>query len=84
MGIENISQARRRTQGRVQFLNPVAAALTSWPQDEALGRPIQEVFRIINEKTREPGEDIFARVLREGRPVALAGCCGEVAGALGV
>jgi PAS domain S-box-containing protein len=60
------------TAGRISFLNPVAEALTGWKLDEALGKPIQSVFRIINEKTHEPAEDIVARVLREGRVVALA------------
>ena len=57
---------------RVTFLNPVASALTGWPSDEALGRPVLEVFRIINEFTREPAEDIFARVLVEQRAVGMA------------
>ena len=41
-------------EGRVMFLNPVAANLIGWSQDEALGRPLSEVFRIINEQTRQP------------------------------
>jgi PAS domain S-box-containing protein len=57
---------------RVAFLNPVAAALTGWQQDEAWGRPIQDVFCIIDERTRQPTEDIVGRVLREGRILALA------------
>ena len=60
------------TEGRITFLNPVAAALTGWQPEEALGQPIQSVFRIINEKTRAPAEDIVGRVLREGHVVALA------------
>jgi PAS domain S-box-containing protein len=58
--------------GNITFLNPVAEALTGWPRHEALGRPVQSVFRILEEKTRAPGEDIVARVLREGRIVNLA------------
>ena len=60
------------TIGRITFLNPVAATLTGWQSEEALGQPIQSVFRIINEKTREPAEDLVARVLHEKRVVALA------------
>jgi PAS domain S-box-containing protein len=60
------------TQCRISFLNPIAAALTGWPVEEALGRPVQDLFRIINEKTGEPGEDIVGCLLREGRNVALA------------
>ena len=58
--------------GRITFLNPVAAELTGWSPEEATGRPIGEVFRIINEKTRRPADDIVARVLREGCVVGLA------------
>ncbi len=57
---------------RISFLNPVASALTGWPSEEALGRPVREVFRIINELTGQPAEDIFARVLTEQRAVAMA------------
>jgi PAS domain S-box-containing protein len=58
--------------GRVTFLNPIAEALTGWRSDEALGQPIRNVFPIINEQTREPAEDIAARVLRERRIIGLA------------
>ena len=60
------------TAGHVAFLNPVAETLTGWVEKDALGQPVQSVFRIINDETRAPGEDIVARVLREGRVVALA------------
>ena len=59
-------------QARVTFLNPVAEALTGWPQVEATGRPLAEVFHIINEETRQPVEDPAAKVLRLGIVVGLA------------
>ena len=59
-------------QGRVTFLNPVAEALTGWPQAEATGRPLAEVFHIVNEETRQPVEDPAAKVLRLGTVVGLA------------
>src|SRR3954468_8766006 len=58
--------------GRVTFLNPVAEALTGWPRAEAAGRPLAEVFRIVNEETRQPVEDPAAKVLRLGTVVGLA------------
>lgn len=58
--------------GRITFLNPVAAELTGWSSEEAHGQPTRDVFRIINELTREGAEDIVARVLREGHVVGLA------------
>ncbi|MEW6444092.1 MAG: PAS domain S-box protein [bacterium] len=60
------------TDGMVTFLNPVAAALTGWTQEQALGQPVQSVFRILNEKTREEAEDIVALVLRRRSVVSLA------------
>src|SRR5208337_2879443 len=59
-------------QARVTFLNPAAAALTGWPLAEAAGRPLAEVFRIVNEQTRQPVEDPAAKVLRSGTVVGLA------------
>ena len=58
--------------GLITFINPVAEALTGWQSEQAVGLPVQEVLRIINEKTREPAADITERVLREGCIVALA------------
>ena len=60
------------TEGRITFLNPVAATLTGWQLEETPGQPIQDVFRIINEKTHAPAEDLVARVLNEKRVVGLA------------
>jgi PAS domain S-box-containing protein len=56
----------------VTFLNPVAQSLTGWTQEEAGGVPLERVFRIINEETRQSGESPATRVLREGVVVGLA------------
>jgi PAS domain S-box-containing protein len=58
--------------GRVSFLNPVAEFMTGWGHDEAVGRPLDEIFRIINEEHRGTVESPVARVLREGITVGLA------------
>ncbi len=60
------------TSAQVTMLNPVAEALTGWTQAEAVGRPLDEVFPIINEETRAPVENPVHRVLREGVIVGLA------------
>jgi len=39
--------------GQVTFLNPIAEMLTGWPLAEAKGKPIEEIFCIINEATRQ-------------------------------
>ena len=59
-------------QGLVTFMNPVAQSLTGWKQQEALGKNLQDVFRIVNEITRKPVENPTTRVLREGVVVGLA------------
>ena len=58
--------------GRVLFINPVAESLCGWGSADAVGRPLDEVFRIVNEQTREPVESPAARVLAEGVVVGLA------------
>ena len=42
------------TEARVTRLNPVAEQLTGWKQAEAAGRPVDEIFHIINKETRQP------------------------------
>jgi two-component system, cell cycle sensor histidine kinase and response regulator CckA len=58
--------------GRVQFMNPMAETLTGWTQSEAFGRPLTDVFRIVNDKSGEVMESPVGRVLREGTLVGLA------------
>lgn len=58
--------------GRVQFLNAVATGLTGWTSQDALGRPLDEVFHIIHEATRERAENPVEKVRRQKRVVGLA------------
>jgi PAS domain S-box-containing protein len=58
--------------GRVARMNPVAAQLTGWTEAEAAGKPLKDVFYIVNEETRHPVENPVTRVLREGTVVGLA------------
>jgi len=60
------------TESRVKMMNPIAEQLTGWTQAEAVGKPLEEVFRIINEQSRETVEIPVRRVLREGVVVGLA------------
>ncbi len=59
-------------EGRVTFLNGVAETLTGWTQAEAMGRPLPDVFQIVNEATRQPVENPALRTLREGMITGLA------------
>jgi PAS domain S-box-containing protein len=58
---------------RVRRMNPVAAELTGWVEQEAKGRPLHEIFRIVDEETRRSVSSPAARALRDGRVVELAG-----------
>jgi len=59
-------------QGRVTFMNPVAESLTGWTTRDALGQPLEQVFRIVNEETRNPVENPALRAMREGSVFGLA------------
>lgn len=51
--------------GSVLLLNKIAEQMTGWSGPEARGRPIWEVFRVINESTRKPVDDPALKALRE-------------------
>jgi two-component system cell cycle sensor histidine kinase/response regulator CckA len=58
--------------GRVVLMNPVAEAFTGWSSDEAKGRPLEDVLRLIDEETRHMIATPVERVLRGGTVVGLA------------
>ncbi|MEI8383939.1 MAG: PAS domain S-box protein [Planctomycetota bacterium] len=58
--------------GNVTFLNPIAQSLCGWTQADAVGQPLEIVFHIISEKTREAVESPSVRALRDGVIVGLA------------
>jgi PAS domain S-box-containing protein len=58
--------------GAVTRMNPVAERLTGWSLADAAGRPLREVFRIVNEETRAEVESPAERALREGVIIGLA------------
>jgi PAS domain S-box-containing protein len=58
--------------GRIDFLNPIAQHLVGWPEEEAINRPLSEVFHIINEETRQPVDNPALRALQDGRVQGLA------------
>ncbi|MGH7320227.1 MAG: ATP-binding protein [Candidatus Rokuibacteriota bacterium] len=60
------------TTGRVTFMNDVSQALTGWSRVEAIGKPLTEVFSIVNEMTRHPVENPVSRIVREGMVIGLA------------
>jgi PAS domain S-box-containing protein len=81
-------------QTRVTLMNPIAEHLTGWTQEQAAGRPINEVFRIISQETRQPAPvpvlETLARgtiqgmanhtivISRDGRECAIADSCAPI------
>ncbi len=58
--------------GLVAFMNPVAESLTGWPREEAVQKPLQQVFRIVDEETRQAVENPAQKVMKQGAIVGLA------------
>ncbi|MDO9105967.1 MAG: PAS domain S-box protein [Methylovulum sp.] len=80
----------------VTFLNPVAAQLTGWTQAEAAGRPVDDIFHVINQETRQsaaiPVMETLAHgtiqglanhtvlIARDGSQCAIADSCAPIRG----
>jgi diguanylate cyclase (GGDEF)-like protein/PAS domain S-box-containing protein len=58
--------------GCVSRMNATAERLTGWPQAEATGRPLAEVFQIYNAQTGAVSSNPVARVMASGEIVGLA------------
>ncbi len=59
-------------EGGIALMNPIAEQLTGWTEAEAIGRPLMEVFRIVDERTGVPCANPVDKVLASGQIVALA------------
>lgn len=66
--IESIGDAVIATdpQGIIRLMNPIAEALTGWTQNEALGKPLANIFNIISENIDEKIEDPITKAIRDG------------------
>jgi len=63
--------------GQVALMNRLAEDLTGWKQEEALGRPVDEVFTTLNSQTGAPQASPVGRVLREGVAIGLSNASGD-------
>ena len=61
--------------GNVTYLNSVAECMTGWSKADATGRPLAEVFNIIDGTTRERSENPMALAVRENKTVSLTANC---------
>ena len=59
-------------QGDIVLMNKVAEDLTGWPLSEATGKPLSDIFNIVNEMTREHLENPVEKVLSSGNMIELA------------
>ena len=59
-------------EGRVTRLNPLAEKLTGWTQAQAGGRPVDEIFHIVNQETRQPAIIPVTETLARGTIQGLA------------
>jgi diguanylate cyclase (GGDEF)-like protein/PAS domain S-box-containing protein len=60
---------------QVTYLNTVAETLTGWSREEAAGRPVADVFRIIDVTTRRPAKDPILLSIQQDKAVQLALNC---------
>jgi diguanylate cyclase (GGDEF)-like protein/PAS domain S-box-containing protein len=61
--------------GRITYLNVVAERLTGWPSAQALGEPLETVFKIIESNTRDPIANPMALATMENKTVGLPPLC---------
>jgi len=59
-------------EGRVTLLNPLAERLTGWTQAQAAGHPVEEIFHIINQETRQAATIPVMETLEHGTIQGLA------------
>ncbi|QDZ30112.1 bifunctional diguanylate cyclase/phosphodiesterase [Noviherbaspirillum sp. UKPF54] len=55
----------------ITYLNPEAERMTGWSRDEARGRPIAEIFHLINSDTRQPAKNPVEAVIADKKNMAL-------------
>jgi diguanylate cyclase (GGDEF)-like protein/PAS domain S-box-containing protein len=72
--LESIGDAVITTdsEGRIDYMNPVAESLTGWENREAQTQLIGDVLIVVDEGTREASESPVMRCLREGQILGLA------------
>jgi PAS domain S-box-containing protein len=58
--------------GRIKFMNPIAKSLTGWKQEEALGKGLIDVFRLVSAETLQPLDNPVNRVLQQGAVIGLS------------
>lgn len=75
VALQSIDEGVIRTDidAKVDYMNPVAERLSGWSLQEAKGQPIDHIYRVVSESTRQPRHDVVALSLLEGRALAQPG-----------
>src|SRR5580700_9379016 len=61
--------------GNITYLNLFAETMTGWPREEAIGKPLAEVFRIIDGPTRKTAQDPMEMAVQQNRTLGLTVNC---------
>src|ERR1700675_1507269 len=61
--------------GKITYLNLVAESMTGWSREEAIGKPLAEIFRIIDGATRKTARDPMEMAVEQNRTVGLTVNC---------
>jgi diguanylate cyclase (GGDEF)-like protein/PAS domain S-box-containing protein len=61
--------------GKITYLNTVAEKMTGWSRQEASGRPLADVFQIIDGVTRQPAENPMDTAVAQNKTVSLTANC---------
>ncbi len=59
-------------EGNIVLINTIAEELTGWKNEEAIGRPLTEVFQIIHEESKERCKNPVSKVMETGKIISLA------------
>ena len=66
--LESIGEAVITTDelGNITFMNPMAQKITGWDQEESIGKSLENIFKIMDEKTEEPIDLSIETLLEKG------------------
>ncbi len=53
----------------IDYINPIAEQLTGWRLEDAMGRPVDDIFRSFHEETCEPLENPLMQAVKRVRPI---------------